>query len=443
MLFSFVASVFAIVLTVLPFGRAEANLTEAQIAIVVQRLADVTSHSWEYGTQSQTLIELKTPSFSVLNDTKLPPPHDAPDSLKPVFEIITEIVVNRSRLLEKGDYEGPQPLFPDEGSSADPASNGVAALIADWTRQSTDKVDFGKAAQDQMDFLWSSEVPKTSDGAISHRREEVQLWNDFIYMVPPFLAYDGVLKGNQSMVEEAYNQCRLYRQYLQDWTAGGLWKHILLGSWNDQGYWSTGHGWAAAGMLRVYGTIKNSQYAHELKRELYDLKNWVSEIHDAIYPYMREDGMFHNYANNQSTFVDAASAALIASTVYRHALLTETYTHIPHAEYVRRKLWAPKSGEGTDFADPSSFKDFVHFTSDGFLTPVVNPNNFVLEGEKSPEGQAFVIQMWAAWKDWVAHGAPGVDGEQHGGYGSADQNEMREFAAHRSRMARVRRSFHD
>ena len=57
-------------------------------------------------------------------------------------------------------------------------------------------------------------------------------------MVPPFLAYYGVTTNNRSMVEEAYNQIKLYRKYLRD--DSGAWKHILLGSFNDTGLWSTG-----------------------------------------------------------------------------------------------------------------------------------------------------------------------------------------------------------
>ena len=49
-------------------------------------------------------------------------------------------------------------------------------------------------------------------------------------MVPPFLAYYGVLSNNQTLVQAAYDQCRLYRQYLVDDDAGGMWKHIVLGS---------------------------------------------------------------------------------------------------------------------------------------------------------------------------------------------------------------------
>ena len=44
-----------------------------------------------------------------------------------------------------------------------------------------------------------------------------------------------------------------------------------------------GNGWAAAGMLRVLGTIKNSQYAKSMKNEQTDLANWVIEIQDGMY----------------------------------------------------------------------------------------------------------------------------------------------------------------
>ena len=59
-------------------------------------------------------------------------------------------------------------------------------------------------------------------------------------MVPPFLAYYGVLSNNQTLLQAAYDQCRLYRQYLVDDDAGGMWKHILLGNFNDTGHWTTG-----------------------------------------------------------------------------------------------------------------------------------------------------------------------------------------------------------
>lgn len=44
-----------------------------------------------------------------------------------------------------------------------------------------------------------------------------------------------------------------------------------------------GNGWAAAGMLRVLGTIAHSQFAGKMKKQQIDLANWVQEIHDGMY----------------------------------------------------------------------------------------------------------------------------------------------------------------
>ena len=64
--------------------------------------------------------------------------------------------------------------------------------------------------------------------------------SDFIYMVPPFLAYYGVITRNRTLLGESYNQIALYRSYLFDPTES-LWRHVLLGvSQNDEGFWSTG-----------------------------------------------------------------------------------------------------------------------------------------------------------------------------------------------------------
>ena len=122
-------------------------------------------------------------------------------------------------------------------------------------------------------------------------------------MVPPFLAYYGVITSNITLLQQAYTQIKLYRNYLRD--PKGLWKHVLLGSSGiDEGHWSTGkkrevyfqthkfsyarqgNGWAAAGMLRVLATIKNSQYANSMKSEQEDLANWVIEIQNEMYSHL-------------------------------------------------------------------------------------------------------------------------------------------------------------
>jgi hypothetical protein len=47
-----------------------------------------------------------------------------------------------------------------------------------------------------------------------------------------------------------------------------------------------GNGWAAAGMLRVLGTLKSSAFSQDFRTEICDLGNWTAEIHSAMYPYL-------------------------------------------------------------------------------------------------------------------------------------------------------------
>ena len=47
-----------------------------------------------------------------------------------------------------------------------------------------------------------------------------------------------------------------------------------------------GNAWAAAGMLRVLGTIQHSPFPKKFKNEQKDLQKWITEIMDAMYPWL-------------------------------------------------------------------------------------------------------------------------------------------------------------
>ena len=106
-------------------------------------------------------------------------------------------------------------------------------------------------------------------------------------MAPPFIAYFGVYQQGDNktfLLQAAYDQCRLYRNYLQDSTTK-LWKHIQLGSGQDGNLWATGNGWAAAGMLRVLRTIGNSDVSESFLDQQRDLLDWIEEIVNASWNY--------------------------------------------------------------------------------------------------------------------------------------------------------------
>jgi rhamnogalacturonyl hydrolase YesR len=97
-------------------------------------------------------------------------------------------------------------------------------------------------------------------------------------MVPPSLAFAGVLYNNQTLLSIAHEQCMLYREALRNQEAG-LWAHILLGTGiQDSNRWLTGNAWAAYGMMRVLATIQRSPWAGQMGSEISDLQNWVTEI---------------------------------------------------------------------------------------------------------------------------------------------------------------------
>lgn len=65
-----------------------------------------------------------------------------------------------------------------------------------------------------------------------------------MFMGPPFLAYYGAVKKNQTLVQMAYDNCRLYRDALLiDGPTGKLWAHIYDDTnktWTDEGIWASG-----------------------------------------------------------------------------------------------------------------------------------------------------------------------------------------------------------
>jgi hypothetical protein len=62
---------------------------------------------------------------------------------------------------------------------------------------------------------------------------------------------------------------------------------IVLGSWQDNGLWNTGNGWAAAGMIRVAATIMNGPYATELASQAVDLQEWTAEVLVAAFKHIK------------------------------------------------------------------------------------------------------------------------------------------------------------
>ena len=146
-------------------------------------------------------------------------------------------------------------------------------------------------------------------------------------------------------------------------------------------------------MLRVAGTYR--AYGSEYDEQKSDLFSWTAEILDAMYVNTASSNttLFHNYVDQNSTFLDASSTAAIAAATYHLAVLCDGeepyYDRLSNAERARNEL----SSEG-------------HIDGDGWLSPVVDPYDFPKEGFHSAEAQAFVVSMYAGYRDWQSTSEP-------------------------------------
>ncbi|GAA5981784.1 hypothetical protein JCM11641_007423 [Rhodosporidiobolus odoratus] len=365
-----------------PVASDLAPLSNSTIQLVKARLADSATDTWVGGTQMQALLEHDYPTLSVFSDASYPPTFENDP---------TEVISIVSSWASKRSSDAKQLAYVSGGAAADPAALGVGWLVAAAAR--------GAAGDESTEEKWISQVkeeveyiindvPKTSDGAISHRpaSEPAQLWADFMYMVPPVLAYYGVASNDASLIEEAYSQCALYRKYLK--SSSGSWKHIVLGSGTDEGLWNTGNGWAAAGMARVLATIVNSDFASTYTSEALDLQDWINEILVAAFTHIKKDGLLPNYYDSASgsSFSDASGSALLAASAYRLATLNSTAV------------------ASSTLADAAIIRAAVNSKVDkssGWVSPVVNPLSFKEQASESPEGEAFVLLLEAAWRDYA------------------------------------------
>ena len=142
------------------------------------------------------------------------------------------------------------------------------------------------------------------------------------------------------------------------------------------------------------------------------LTSWIYEILDAIIQAPLDGGLVRNYVDDVGNedglgFGEAAGSALLAGVMYRMAVLVPSSPSSPStstrsAQYLE---WADALRETLSEKDEDG--GWVHFTEDGKVVPTVNPLNWgdgVPFVQGSPEGQAFVVEMYAAWRDCIDAG---------------------------------------
>ncbi|GAA5911097.1 hypothetical protein JCM5296_002458 [Sporobolomyces johnsonii] len=171
-------------------------------------------------------------------------------------------------------------------------------------------------------------------------------------------------------------------------------------------------------MLRVAATLGRSVFAQEFESEVADLQSWVNEIVTGAWRMPQTtDGLVHNYLDDASTFGDAAATALLTAATFRLASIGSN----SNGTSVTPLLVAAETAYQTLTSTNSTS---LHVSPEGVLSPVVDPVSYgeQLEvGGVSPEGEAFVLLMESARRDWIEAGGDlaglGVGGSAQGGGG--------------------------
>ncbi|RFU23939.1 hypothetical protein B7463_g12397, partial [Scytalidium lignicola] len=268
-------------------------------------MVNLAKSSWEFGTAAEALLELHNPSLSVFGDTPF---------LCPSTTI--EALTYASKYIHL-DHEA---LVPGDGSSSDPASLGVFAVMLGHRDPRC-----ALASKNQAITLLTK-TPRWWNGGLSHRVDSAALWADFIYMTPPFLAYYAMSTRDPALLEDVVIQCGLYREVLQKRDVF-LWDNIVANdSSADFAPWSTNNGWATAGMARVLATIlKTDILLPPTKARLTaKLECWIQEIIDrAMISALQRSfsGLLHNYLDDESTLAETSGTALLAAVAYRMAII--------------------------------------------------------------------------------------------------------------------------
>ncbi|KAK7018279.1 hypothetical protein R3P38DRAFT_2982060 [Favolaschia claudopus] len=371
------------------------------ITAVAEQAQSLPSHSWEFGTAVQAYLELNSPLLSVFAPT--PFPVSNPSSHVPALVYAEQKIILGS---------GANGLADGDGATGDPASLGVGAVLLGKT-----DARFASAAASEIDYLMNK-APRWANGAISQRADVPNIWADFMFMAPPFIAFYAADSNDLSLLHEAYSQCGFYREILlfnSNSTSfspigtsptNGLWRHIVGPQGADPGTWSTGNGWAAMGMARVLATLLKAPVSQDkgascewCSAAIKDLSSWIKEILDGARASQLDQGLLRNYLDNVSGdghgFGEISGSAMLAAVAYRmvvHASDMFDETYIAWADGIREVL------AGEDSAGNP------HVSRDGIVTPAVNPLGWwdtTPWTSGSPEGNNFAVLLYSAWRDCV------------------------------------------
>jgi rhamnogalacturonyl hydrolase YesR len=155
---------------------------------------------------------------------------------------------------------------------------------------------------------WRRTAPRTSEGAIAHRRDPFgAVLLDMLAGYAPLMAAAGMLSDDESYFDECALQCRLYRDILRD-PATGLWHHAR--GWRTPGVlspagWCRGQGWAMRALVKSLGLVPTRHPAHTLLRDL------LSELTADLLRFQQPSGMWHQLVDEPDSYPETSGTGFL------------------------------------------------------------------------------------------------------------------------------------
>ncbi|KAJ3566982.1 hypothetical protein NP233_g6654 [Leucocoprinus birnbaumii] len=129
----------------------------------------IPSHSWEFGTAAETLLELYDPEISVFGSS---PFTITPGYLKSHAGQIQSLEYAKSVIVLGSGVNG----FADgDGAVGDPASLGVSGILLSQYLTPEAGAPYANASDGEVEYIMN-EAPRWPNGAISHRVAQPSLW---------------------------------------------------------------------------------------------------------------------------------------------------------------------------------------------------------------------------------------------------------------------------
>lgn len=321
--------------------------TEQKRELVARALLSMQRHSWEQGTAMQAFLEMGEKDI---------------------------VIAMAYEAAYRSLPDGRTAMLGDGRAVTDPCSVGEALLAAcKWTG------DAFLQERYQSLLTWALEyAPRNEKGVLYHLSHLEEFWVDSLYMLPPFLVAAGY-------VEEALLNFFEYANALYDKKA-----HLMGHRWDDgtkqwvrRDHWGTGNGWALAAMARMIPMLLEQK---PVNAEI--MIAFTLDLIEHLLPFMREDGLFHDVVDDETSFVETNLSQMLAYTIFRGV----KDGWINDKTLVDRYLV---------MADKMRKAANEKVNAYGFVADVCGAPTFDKPGY-SPEGQAFYLLMEQAAADLYA-----------------------------------------